>query len=254
MASYYWIKLYHEILDDPKMGLMDATLFAFTIKLFLIAGETDKEGELPPVEHIAWRLHLSVDDCNVSLHELKRNGIVDCNDNETVWIVASFAERQSPDKVKERVRQHRKRQAEQAKNTVTKNVTKRYIDKDIDKDINTTTPAQGLSTYFSTKTKKYPKGPIESQEWDDDCQEIIDKAEGDVTRAEGYVDESIAILVGLGYPRNKPAGLLNTIDNMLKPKPKRQNGASDGRKTISNQSTSASIELGQQLEKAFEGV
>jgi len=233
MSSYYWIKLYHEILDDPKMGLMSAELFSFTIKLFLVAGESDKDGELPSVEHIAWRLHIDTKTCNELLQELKRVCIVDCNEDESIWTVINFSERQEAVSSKERVRQYRKRQREVTKignNGGNVNVTKRYID--IDTDINITTTAQELSNYFSLKTDKHPKGQIDSQSWDADCQEILDKANGDINRAKEFIDESINILTELGYPRNKPAGLLNTIDNILKPKPQRgqQNGNS-GRNT-----------------------
>lgn len=141
MASFYWIKLYHAILDDPKMGLMTDELFAFTIKLFLVAGETDKEGELPPIEHIAWRLHITQEACNEKLHELKRNGIIQCNEDETLWLVTNFAERQEAVPGKERVRQFRKRQKEQeeepeeeAENPPDDGVTNSYIDIDIDSD------------------------------------------------------------------------------------------------------------------------
>ena len=56
MASKYWIKLYHEILDDPKMGRLPDALFRRAIEFFLIAGERGREGDLPPLADIAWRL------------------------------------------------------------------------------------------------------------------------------------------------------------------------------------------------------
>ena len=56
MASRYWIKLYHEILDDPKMGRLPDALFRRAIELFLIAGENGRDGGLPALADIAWRL------------------------------------------------------------------------------------------------------------------------------------------------------------------------------------------------------
>lgn len=113
-----------------------------------------------------------------------------------------------------------------------------------------TTAPQILSKYFSEKTGKQPRGIIDSQTWDDDCQDILDKANGDVTRAKGLIDESIAILTELGYPRNKPAGLLVTIDNLLKPKPQR-NGANHNGHKPNPQPTAESAELGKQLAAAI---
>ena len=46
MASKYWIKLYYEILDDPKLGKLTDWLFRRAIELFLLAGENDNDGLL----------------------------------------------------------------------------------------------------------------------------------------------------------------------------------------------------------------
>ena len=35
MSSFYWIKLYHEVLDDPKMALLPDRLWRRTIELFI---------------------------------------------------------------------------------------------------------------------------------------------------------------------------------------------------------------------------
>lgn len=47
MASKYWIKLYHEILDDHKMGRLPDRLWRRVIELILLAGEQDDEGLHP---------------------------------------------------------------------------------------------------------------------------------------------------------------------------------------------------------------
>ena len=60
MGSKYWIKLYHELLDDPKMGTLPADLWQFVVGLFLLAGEIDCNGTLPNVTKIAWRLRYNV--------------------------------------------------------------------------------------------------------------------------------------------------------------------------------------------------
>ena len=108
MASKYWIKLYHEILHDPKMGRMSDTLWRRTIELFLLAGEIDQDGVLPSVEEMTWTLRISEAECNETLHELQRLRIVHCNDNGE-WVVTKFCDRQSAANNTERSRQFRQR-------------------------------------------------------------------------------------------------------------------------------------------------
>lgn len=144
MASKYWIKLYHEILDDPKMGMMTPELWQRTVQLFLVAGEYDQNGLLPPVQQLAWRLRLGNEECNETLHKLLQCNIIAVTDDEK-FIVKNFQKRQKASDGAERVRQYRERKApKQAKRgnssneqSVTnmkrngnENVTKRYPDTD----------------------------------------------------------------------------------------------------------------------------
>lgn len=112
MASKYWIKLYQEILDDPKMGMLPAELWRFTIELFLLAGEIDCNGTLPNVTKIAWRLRYSVSQVETWLDELsKETGIV--TNTKAGWEVTNFAKRQAASDVNERVKHFRERQKRQ---------------------------------------------------------------------------------------------------------------------------------------------
>jgi len=54
----YWIKLWLEILNDPKMGQLPDWLWRRAIELFLLAGENGNDGLLPPIENMAWRLRV----------------------------------------------------------------------------------------------------------------------------------------------------------------------------------------------------
>jgi hypothetical protein len=130
MASKYWIKLYHEIIDDPKMGRMPDRLWRRTIELFLIAGEQDEEGTLPKLGDMAYRLRLSDDELQNDLEELQDLNIVHIDDG--IWIVTKFAERQSPVSDAERMRRYRERQRKEEyygddadTDSVTSTVTKR---------------------------------------------------------------------------------------------------------------------------------
>ena len=66
----YWVKLYTEIVNDPKMGRLTDRQFRTCINLFALAGEIDADGALPDVEDLAWRLRLKDDDLAADLKSL----------------------------------------------------------------------------------------------------------------------------------------------------------------------------------------
>jgi len=108
MASYYWIKLYHEILDDPKMGRLSDRLWRRTVEMFLMAGRQGGDGELPSISDMAWTLRLSPDELQADLDELEKVGIIRQDDGDP--FVVHFAERQAPDTPAERKRRQRERE------------------------------------------------------------------------------------------------------------------------------------------------
>jgi hypothetical protein len=107
MASTYWIKLYHEILHDPKMCRLSDHLYRRCIELFLQAGETDRDGELPTVEDMAWTFRSDTEVMLADLKGLEAVGIV--NQRNGIWIVTKFSERQAPVDGAERVSRFRER-------------------------------------------------------------------------------------------------------------------------------------------------
>lgn len=163
MASKYWIKLYHEILDDPKMGLLPDNLWRRAIELFLLAGELDNAGQLPDTKGIAWKLRIP---CNETLQN-ELDNLLQCNilalQSNNTWIVVHFKDRQSEVGVNERVRQFRKRQRGKAENTPPvepeKDVTKSYLDTNTDTDTDTDTKAIATPPAESQAKSKPPKKP-----------------------------------------------------------------------------------------------
>jgi len=145
----FWIKLYYEILTDPKMGGMDDHTWRRTIELFLLAGSEGKDGYLPPIADIAWHLRTSEEDVEQVLSELEQLHIIAKTDQG--YVVANYAKRQKSIEPKERMQssRNRKRSEEYYNSTyfqdgvTTRNsnsydgVTIRQtdIDRDIDKDI-----------------------------------------------------------------------------------------------------------------------
>jgi hypothetical protein len=107
MNGRIWIKLYLEILNDPKMGTMRNHLWRRAVELFLLAGREGNDGALPPVENMAWILRLSKDKLLEDLHDLTEVGIVhEAEPGE--YIVTHFAERQVAMPGDERVRRSRR--------------------------------------------------------------------------------------------------------------------------------------------------
>jgi len=88
-----WIKIYLEILDDPKIGRLAVWLRWRFVELVLVAAESDQSGTLPPVTQLAWRLRVGEADLVKSLRSLSEIGVV-CQQGGR-WKVTNFEKRQA---------------------------------------------------------------------------------------------------------------------------------------------------------------
>jgi hypothetical protein len=134
MASKYWIKLYHEILDDPKMGRLPDALFRRAIEFFLIAGERSRDGGLPPIVDMAWRLRAGEIELLAQMEDLEALNILS-RGADGGWRVTHFKERQAPSPISERVRKHREAVRSERfapDEACNESVTERYTDTDAD--------------------------------------------------------------------------------------------------------------------------
>lgn len=93
-----WVKIYTDIIDDPKLAkLSDATKWRF-VQLIVLAGECDAAGALTKGDQpmtdqdIAWRLRVDMRRLNADLIALKSVGILTC-DLQT-WRISAFEKRQ----------------------------------------------------------------------------------------------------------------------------------------------------------------
>ena len=140
MASKYWIKLYHEMLDDPKVGKLRPALRWRFIECLLVAGECDEDGYLPDPAGYAWRVRADVETVETDFVQLAEAGIL--SQDRGRWKVTKFAERQAPVGDTERWRRWRDRQRQQEynesqtdfKRNQTETPTNRLTDTDIDKN------------------------------------------------------------------------------------------------------------------------
>ena len=133
--SYYWIKMYHEVLHDPKMGRLSDHLWRRFFEFCLIAGETDDGGNLPLIGDMAWTLRTTPGDLEADLHLLAENGLVHLIGEN--WVVTKFADRQAPLSPAERKARQRKRDKQRdyyRDEPVTQDVTNRDTDTDTDTD------------------------------------------------------------------------------------------------------------------------
>lgn len=112
MASNFWIKLYHEILHDPKMGKLPDNVWRRAIELFLLAGELDENGKLPNTEDLAWLLHRpNIEEFEAELTHLEKVNILTRLDDG--WLVTKFSERQRAIGDAERAKAYRDRKRKQ---------------------------------------------------------------------------------------------------------------------------------------------
>lgn len=127
MATTYWIKLYHEILRDPKMARLPDRVWRRAIELFLLAGQIEQDGILPEVADIAWQLRIDENVLAEDLILLEEHGIITATDDGI--FVTHFATRQGATSNAARVARYRakKRQDQYTGNEV---VTKRDTNRD----------------------------------------------------------------------------------------------------------------------------
>jgi len=104
----YWMKLYIEILDDPKMATLPDRLWRRIIELFLLAKRFGNDGNLPDTNQIAWALRMNSDDLVMDLKQIEATGII--QQIAGGWLIVNFAKRQAPSSTADRKRQQRERE------------------------------------------------------------------------------------------------------------------------------------------------
>ena len=91
-GNNYWMKLWFDILRDPKMGMLPDRLWRRVIELFLLAGQNGEDGILPDVPTIAWQLNKPVSAIVTDLQKIAEVGIVQ-EVQEGEWVVTNFKKR-----------------------------------------------------------------------------------------------------------------------------------------------------------------
>ena len=231
MAAKYWIKLYHEVLHDPKMGKLPDNLWRRVIELFLLAGETDQDGILPDVDDMAWTLRLPLEQLELELEQLQKVNIVSLVGEK--WVVTKFSERQAAVSPAERMkrmrdRNRKKKSAEQPKpeqvtDVVTRSVTKRNTDTDTDTDTDKNIPKGSgkpqkvgpktmVRDTFLEKTKMVmPHKKSEQNFWWGNFGEMVNIAGGDGGLAAKYICQAVDHMLDSGLTIGGPESIIKTM-------------------------------------------
>ena len=154
MGRYTWIKLYTEILDDPKMGRLPDYLWRRAVELFLLAGKEGNDGALPPVNVIGWALRLDEIKTAEHLTALSAVGVVH-EAEPGKWVVTHFAKRQAAMTDAERKQKQRAglnpekghKPKSGASQSCHENVTEAEVE--VEEESTTTTAASGAQNVFA---------------------------------------------------------------------------------------------------------
>ena len=95
-------------MDEQRVAFLSDRAFRCWILCNLYAGERDVEGVLDSSEELAWRLRIPLDQLRESLTELERCKLM-VKDENSVWSLPEFAERQAAETDAGRQAQYRRR-------------------------------------------------------------------------------------------------------------------------------------------------
>lgn len=93
-APIKWLRLYDDLLDDPKVQRLDPVLFKAWINLLCLANKGEPRGVLPPLSDMAFRFRVSEEEMQAILDALAQAGLVDEADGQQV--PHNWGERQKP--------------------------------------------------------------------------------------------------------------------------------------------------------------
>lgn len=106
-----WIKLYVQLLDDPKMATMPDPLFRTFINLLAVAGRVDRNGQLGTDDDLSYWLRKPAAEVAAQMAELEKCNV--CVTKNDVWRLKNWqkfnkvAASNKPKAIRERVRKSR---------------------------------------------------------------------------------------------------------------------------------------------------
>lgn len=154
MSVYPWFRFYDRVVDDPELQLLPDRLFKAWVNFMCIANKNEPRGFLPPIDKVAYRLHITVPRAEALLAELVAANLfewVEGMAHAVDWEKEQF----ESDNSTARVHKFREKQREKARNA-TGNVT-RNVSVMIDETPGETDQRQTQSQKTEDKTPLVPQ-------------------------------------------------------------------------------------------------
>ena len=127
--SYTWIKQHLSDLDDYRIAQLSDRLWRRRSELNLVAARAGLNGCLPPLQQVAFWLHLSPADLERDLADLQTAGLLQHTPDG--WLVIEYAAQQAPAPTAERVKAHRARK----KQPVTPDETEKHTEVEVEVEV-----------------------------------------------------------------------------------------------------------------------
>ncbi len=103
-----WFRVYHDIIDDPKILRLEPSLRWFYVALISVCSRCNPRGSLPDVRSISLHLRLRLDRCERVVNELIKHGLIDEDQTTKALAIHGWNNRQcKSDDSYERVKRFR---------------------------------------------------------------------------------------------------------------------------------------------------
>lgn len=116
-----WFRFHDKALDNDKVQALPGDLFKHWVNLMCLANQGKPRGTLPTrVSQIAFRLRISIGECEAILAELRQRKLLDYGDDDVPMAPHDWEEHQydkpsdAPSRVGERVKRHREQEKSNA--------------------------------------------------------------------------------------------------------------------------------------------
>ena len=114
-----WLRLYNDVIDDPKVQQLSGEQFKAWINLLCLASKHN--GEIPPLKDVAFRLRMDIDHVESLIEKLVSEGLLEYSPKTKILSPYNWQNRQPKrDKSRDRMRRLRARKKAEkkpAKNT-----------------------------------------------------------------------------------------------------------------------------------------